>query len=85
MTICNTLLHLFPFQFGSEKDKKKTKMRATHCYYVYRLLKSCTVLLLKIQSTKAKVNTSPPKIYGHILAKRKKRMVREIIYCLIIV
>ncbi|KAF5903119.1 uncharacterized protein DAT39_007171, partial [Clarias magur] len=31
----------------------------------------------KIQSTKAKVNTSPPKIYAHILAKRKKKMMEE--------
>lgn len=32
-------------------------------------------LLFKVQSAKATVNTTPPKIYNHILLKRKKKMV----------
>ncbi|XP_027021785.1 uncharacterized protein CFAP97D2 [Tachysurus fulvidraco] len=31
----------------------------------------------KVQSAKAKVNTTPPKIYNHILLKRKKKMMEE--------
>lgn len=42
------------------------------------------VLLFKVESVKATVNTTPPKIYDHILVKRKKKMVRDMINYLIL-